>query len=182
MEDQEIIALFFGRSERALQETDRKYRPFLQTVVFRILRSQDDTEEILNDTYLGAWNAIPPERPQSLRHFLGKIARNLSFSRLDYRSAQKRSGILTELEECLPDPRGDAEQAMEAREIGRSLNRFLETLDGKNRAVFLGRYYYAMTAEELAKAYGLSRRQVKYSLTKTRQALRLHLCKEGIVI
>lgn len=84
MDDLEIIDLYFKRSETAVLETDRKYNAFLRRVAYNILRSLQDTEEIVNDTYMGAWNAIPPTRPDSLKHFLSRITRNLSFDRLDY--------------------------------------------------------------------------------------------------
>lgn len=181
MEDHEIIRLYFDRSENAVRETDSKYGKFLGALAYNILRSREDTEEILNDTYMGAWNAMPPARPNSLRHFLSRITRNLSFDRLDYRSAGKRSAIEVELDECIPVPDG-VEDEVALREIGRSLDRFLSKTNDKTCAVFLGRYYYSMSAAELAKRFSLSERQVNYILSKTRAALRAHFEKEGIMV
>ena len=182
MDDLEIIDLYFKRSETAVLETDRKYNAFLRRIAYNILRSLQDTEEIVNDTYLGAWNAIPPTRPDSLKHFLSRITRNLSFDRLDYLHAGKRHALFVELDECIPDRQYDMETMWEAREIGRALNHFLKTLDDRSCAVFLARYYYAYSIDELARQYSLSGRQVKYLLSKTRNALRDYFEQEGVVI
>lgn len=182
MEDLEIVELYFERSEAAIRETEKKYNAFLHQVVYNILRSLYDTEEIVNDTYMGAWNAIPPTRPDSLKHFLSRIARNLSFDRLDYLNAKKRHALFVEMDDCIPDVERDPETLWEAREIGAVINRFLETLDDTGCAVFLGRYYYSYSIEELAGQYSLSARQVKYILSKTRKALKDYLEKEGVTI
>ncbi|MDE6016572.1 MAG: sigma-70 family RNA polymerase sigma factor [Acetatifactor sp.] len=182
MEDSEIVELYFARSEAAIQETERKYGAFLKRVVYNILRSLCDTEEIVNDTYMGAWKAIPPTRPDNFKHFLSRIARNLSFDRLDYLNAGKRQALFVEMEECIPDRQHDIENLWEAREVGRVLNRFLETLDNRSCAVFLARYYYACSISELAKQYSLSERQVKYLLSKTRKRLRACFEKEGVAL
>ena len=148
MEDVGIIALYFARDEAAIRETDVKYRAYLNEVAYRILRSSEDVDEIVNDTYLGAWNAMPPSRPDALRHFLSRIARNLSFNRLDYRTAKRRAHaeqLLSELDECVPDACADVERSVETHEIAAALNRFLGGLDDLNCALFLARYYYAET-------------------------------------
>lgn len=180
MEDAGIVELYFARSEEAIRETEGKYGPFLKKLAYNILRSRRDVEEVVNDTYLGAWNAIPPTRPQCLKHFLSRIARNLSLDRLDYLTAGKRRGLLEELSECIPAPGPTVEEAWEAKEVGESLNRFLAGLDEEAREVFVGRYYYACALEELAGRTGLSRRRIKYLLGKTRKALRIHLEREGV--
>lgn len=182
MEDLEIVELYFERSEAAIRETEKKYNAFLRQVAYNILRSIYDTEEIVNDTYMGAWNAIPPTRPASLKHFLSRIARNLSFDRLDYLNAGKRHALFVEMDECIPDGKADPESLWEAREIGEAINRFLGTLDDTGCAVFLGRYYYSYSIGELSRQYSLSARQVKYILSKTRNALRKYLEKEGVVV
>ncbi len=184
MEDEKIIELFFARSQQAITETADKYGAYLNEVAFRLVRSREDTEEIVNDTYLGAWNAIPPQRPQVLRHFLSRITRNLSLNRLDLASAEKRRHqqvLLDELEECVPAGES-VEQAWESREIGRSLNRFFGTLDREALAVFLCRYYDAMTGKEIARRFSLSERRVKYLLSRTRRQLKLHLEKEDVIL
>lgn len=180
MEDSQIVALYFERSEAAIAETDRAYGAYLNQVAYNILRDADDTVEIVNDTYLGAWNAIPPTRPRSLRQFLSGITRHLSFDRLDYRMAGKRHAIVEELDECIPDSRADLEHQWEVKELAETLNTFLGTLDRKTCAVFLSRYYYAHTIPEVAANYGLSIRQTKYILEKTRRKLLEHLKREGV--
>lgn len=182
MEDTEIIELYVERSESAIRETEIKYNAFLNRLVYNILRDTLDTEEIIDDTYMGAWNAIPPTIPNSLKHFLSRIARNLSFDRLDYRLAGKRNALFVELDECIPDMRQNVERAWEAKEIGNLLNCYLGTLERKNCAVFLGRYYYSCSISELAEQYSLTQRQVKYILSKTREGLRRYLEKEGVAV
>lgn len=182
MEDIEIVELYFERSEKAIQETEKKYNAFLRQVAYNILRNLYDTEEIVNDTYMGAWNAIPPARPGSLKHFLSRITRNLSFNRLDYLNAGKRHALLVEMDECIPDSKNDPESLWEARELGDAINRFLGTLDHTSCAIFLARYYYAYSISELSGQYALSNRQIKYILSKTRNALRDFFGKEGVVI
>lgn len=182
MEDAEIIGLYLERSESAIRETDRKYNTLLYQLAYRILRDVCDAEEIVDDTYMGAWNAIPPTVPDNLRHFLSRIARNLSFDRLDYRLARKRKAQFVELDECIPDTQRSVEKIWEAKEIGEMLNRFLGKLDRKECAVFLGRYYYAISVGELAEQYSLTKRQVKYMLSKTRKRLRGYFEQEGVAV
>lgn len=182
MEDTEIIQLYIDRSEAAIQETGRKYSAYLHRLIYNILQDACDTEEIEDDTYLGAWNAIPPTIPKSLKHFLSRIARNLSFDRLDYRLAGKRNAQLVELDECIPDWAQSMERIWEERELGEALNGFLGTLDPKDCAVFLGRYYYSYSISELSEKYALSQRRVKYVLSRTRKGLRNYLEKEGVAI
>ena len=174
MEDTEIVNLFFARSEGAIAETQRKYDGYLRTIASRLLPKDEDAEEILNDVYLAAWNTIPPKRPEMLKYYLSRIARNLCFKRVEYLTAQKRSGnaevLLSELEECIPDGSKGMEQQLQDKELTQLLNRFLGSLSGEDRKLFLSRYYYAMTAPQLARKYGISPRQVKYRLEKLRRA------------
>ena len=186
MDDTQIIELFFSRSETAITETAVKYGPYLNQVAYHILRSREDTEEIVEDTYLAAWNAIPPTKPDVLKHFLSRITRNLSFTRLDYLTAKRRDGhmsvLLSELEECIPDQRSSLEAKWEAKELGTALNRFLETLNRTDCRIFLCRYYYNLTIGEIAQKYDLPQRRVKYRLSILRKQLRKHLDMEGIAI
>ncbi len=186
MEDAEIIRLYFAREESAIAETAVKYGSYLHTVAYNILRQEEDTEEILSDTYLGAWNAIPPEVPAALKHFLSRITRNLSLKRLSYLGAEKRAAEVTELldemEECIPDRRSDPEKALESRTIAKTLNSFLSTLSAQETAVFVSRYYYALSIRELAEKYKLPERRIKYILKCLREALRKQLAKEGIAV
>ena len=184
MEDSGIIDLYFRRSESAISETASKYGNYLSSIAYRILNSREDTEEVVEDTYLKTWNAIPPTRPRVLKHFLTKITRNLSFDRLEYYAAGKRSAetveLLEELEACLPDPRGSAEKALEEKELTEILNRFLGELEPLSCSVFLSRYYYAHTLKEVAAQFDLPEGKVKYMLSKARETLRARLEKEGI--
>ena len=186
MEDTQIVALFFARSEEAISETSRKYGRYLKTIAGNVLPSSEDVEEILNDVYLAAWNSIPPNRPPVLKYYLSRIVRNLSFKRIEYLTAEKRGGnadiLLQELEDCIPDTRRNMQEVLEAKELGQLVNRFLGTLHPDDRRLFLARYYYAMTVPQLAEKYGGSARQVKYRLEKMRKELKHTLQKEGICL
>lgn len=186
MEDSRIIELYFARAEAAIEKTAEKYGAYLNTIAYNILRSAPDTEEVVQDTYLRTWNAIPPERPRVLRHFLSRIARNLAFNRLEYMSAKRRSAevtsLLTEYEDMLPDARGSAEACWEARHLGELLNAFLSTLTRDERRVFLWRYYYAAPIKDIAVSAALSDRRVKYMLSYLRKRLRSYLEEEGISV
>ena len=184
MEDSGIIDLYFRRSEKAISETASKYGNYLSSIAYRILNSREDSEEIVDDTYLKTWNTIPPTRPRVLKHFLSRITRNLSLDRLEYNSAAKRSAetvaLLDELEACLPDPHGSAERALEEKELTEILNRFLGELEPVTCSIFLLRYYYAHTLKEVAAQTGLPEGKVRYILTKTRATLKSRLEEEGI--
>lgn len=185
MEDNKILALYFDRREAALAETAKKYGAYLNQVVCRILGNREDAEEVLSDTYLAAWNRIPPETPRVLRHYLSRIARNLAFDRLDYNTAQRRNPNMTqaleELDGCLPDGRQDLEKVLEAGALKDSINAFLATVNKRDCALFLGRYYYGMTVNELAEKLGLTPGKIKYRLSTLRLALKEHLEKEGMI-
>ena len=183
MEDHAIIDLFFARDESAILETERKYGAYLNQVVYGILRSPQDTEEIVSDTYYGAWEAIPPAVPKVLKHFLARIARNLCFKRLEYQNAAKRAHAQTaldELEECIPDAAHATERLWEAGELARLLNAFLDGLSDLECAVFVSRYFYCRTLAEVGERYGISERRAKYLLSRLRAGLRALLEKEGI--
>lgn len=184
MEDTQIVALFFSRSEEAISETSKKYGSYLKTIACNILPSSEDAEEIVNDVYLAAWDSIPPKCPSMLKYYLSRVVRNLCFKRIEYLTAEKRGGnadiLLSELEECIPDTCRGMEEILEAKELGQHLNRFLGTLDPNDRKLFLSRYYYAMTAPQLAEKYGCSVRQVKYRLGKMRKELKHTLQKGGM--
>ena len=186
MDDTQIIDLYFSRSEAAISETAGKYGAYLNQVAYHILRCREDTEEVVEDTYFAAWNAIPPTRPTVFKHFLTRITRNLSFTRLDYLSAQRRDKhmvtLLSELDECIPDRRGDVEKVWEAKQIGITLNRFLEQLERTDCKIFICRYFYSLTIREIGEKYGLPERKVKYRLSILRSQLRKHLDREGVVL
>ena len=186
MEDTEIIRLYFDRQESAITETAAKYGAYLHTIAYNILHREEDTEEILNDTYLGAWNAIPPTVPEVLRHFLSRITRNLSLKRLAWLGAGRRSAevtqLLSEIEDCLPDNRGNPEEMLDAGIISEVINRFLSRMTALESAIFISRYYYAVSIKELAEKYGLPERRTKYILKCLRDELRRQLSKEGIAV
>ena len=186
MEDTQIVELFFSGSEEAISETSRKYGSYLRTIAHNVLPDSQDVEEVVNDVYLAAWNSIPPKCPPVLKYYLSRVARNLSFKRVEYLTAEKRCGnadvLLSELEECIPDTGRDMDETLEAKELGKQLNRFLGTLNPDDRKLFLSRYYYAMTAPQLAQKYECSVRQIKYRLEKMRRQLKYSLEKEGICI
>ena len=183
MEDSQIIALFFQRSEEAISQTERKYGRYLRSVASRILSLPEDSEEVVNDTYLAAWNQIPPEKPNVLKYYLSRIARNLALNQYAYKSAKKRSAFvevaISELEESIPDCTMLPETCAEQKELSRMLNAFLSGLSRKDCALFVGRYFYNRTAAELGRKYGMQEYQVKYRLKKFRAELKRFLEKEG---
>ena len=186
MEDEAIIALYFARDQRALAETGAKYGGFLLRLSQNILGARQDAEECVNDAYLRAWNAMPPERPAFLGTWLGRIVRNLSLDRWKRERAQKRGGgeteiLLGELAECVPAPHG-VEKSLEDREAAKALEDFLRALPADRRDLFLRRYWYGESIADIAGRYGCGAGRVKSALYRTRQALRAYLEKEGIAL
>ena len=184
MEDREIMNLYFARSEQAIAETERKYGAYLRKVVRNIRPCAEDGEEVVSDVYLAVWNSVPPNQPKVWKHFLARIARNLSFKRFAYLSAEKRSPdaqiMLSELDDCIPDCRKGVEETVETKELGAYVNRFLATKNGEDCGLFVSRYFYSMTTEQLAAKYGCSPRQIKYRLQKLRAGLKRYLQREGV--
>lgn len=186
MEDEKIIDLYFAREERAISETGKKYGSYCRSIAFNLLRSHEDTEECVSDTYLHAWNAIPPTRPQCLRAWLGRITRNLSFTRWEAAHAQKRGGgqaelLLSELSDCLPGGQS-AEGHFNAQLVTLTIESFLHTQSRENRQLFLRRYYYGDSVRRLAGLFGLTENTVKSRLFRLRAGLREALAKEGIAV
>lgn len=179
MTDQEIIDLYFARDEQALLETQKRYGATCMRTAMRILDSRPDAEECVNDTYLKAWNSIPPERPNVLVAFLCRIARNLAITRYRALHRLKRNRdlelSLTELSECIPAKEEDDT-------LQRLIDRFLRGAGELDRRLFLGRYFHNYTVRRLAAAYGLSENAVSLRLFKTREKLRAYLEKEGYSI
>ncbi len=182
LEDSQIIELYWQRSADAISETAGKYGAYCFAIADNILRSAEDSEECVNDTWLRAWNAIPPQRPKALRLFLAKITRNLSFDRYHAQTAEKRGGgelalVLDELGECLGG--GDTEAAYEAQELRRSIQRFVRALPEREGNVLVRRYFFAEPVADIAKRYGLTENNVMVILSRTRKKLKNHLLKEG---
>ena len=184
MEDAKIIELFFQRNEQAVKETDTAYGRKLYVLSNNILNNREDAEESVSDTYMEAWNSIPPKRPMYFYAFLASICRNVSFNRLDWRLAAKRNAevvsLTQELEMCIPDSRQDGE--MDRRELRRVLETFLDSLSKESRLIFLRRYLYVDTVAEIAARYGISESKVKTQLHRTRAKLHTYLAKEGIYV
>lgn len=186
MSDEEIIALYFARDEQALAQTDAKYGPYCFSLANAILPSREDAEEALNDTYLKAWQTMPPKKPAVLRLFLAKITRNLAFSRWRNLTAQKRGGgelplVLEELAECVGTGE-EVDAALEAKELTRSIGKLLDTLSPLEQNIFLRRYFFLEDAGAIAARYGLRRDSVNQSLCRTRKKLKAHLIQEGYAV
>jgi RNA polymerase sigma-70 factor (ECF subfamily) len=168
--DIEIIQLYFDRSELAISETDKSYGKYCRYIAFEILRNGEDSDEIVNDTYLGAWNAIPPQNPPSLKNFLGKITRNLAINRLEHNSAQKRGhgqydAVLEELHGCIPS----YDESYEDTELIKSvINDFLHSISIEKRRIFVRRYWSLSPISEIAADFGMSEGQVKMILMRLR--------------
>lgn len=182
MTDSQIIALFWDRNEDAIRETDAAYGRRLYAISNQILSQRQEAEESVSDTYMKAWETMPPQKPLYFFAYLAKICRNFSLARLQWNSAAKRSAELVsltqEMAECIPDRR--MEQRLEREELGQLLNLFLESLSRDNRLIFLRRYWYADSVREIADRYGISESKVKTQLHRTRKKLQLFLEKEGI--
>ena len=178
MEDNDIIALYFSRDDRAVAETAVKYGSTCHGVAMNILRNKQDAEECVNDTWVKTWQTIPPERPNAFKAFLCRITRNLSIDR--YRQNQRRAAhvdmelILDELAECLP--------AEEDTGLKDYLNAFFVDLDPMDRKLFLGRYWHACPVKALAEMYELSPNYVAVRLHRTRERLRNYLTERGYTI
>ena len=183
MEDVQIIDLYWQRDQRAIDETSRKYGGFLSRIAWNILRSRGDAEECVNDTYLRAWNAIPPARPAAFRAWLGQVARNLSLDRWKRDRAEKRGEglevLLGELEGCAPSARA-GRPTQEDQEIADLISVFLRQLPKEARIIFLRRYWYGQTVAEISSDLGCGAGKVKSSLFRTRNALRAYLEKEEV--
>lgn len=181
MEDGQIIELFFQRDEEAIRQTEAAHGHKLFSLSYGILLSREDAQECVSDTYLKAWDTIPPTRPTYLYAYLAKICRFLCFGRLDWRNAAKRKAEIVELtaemELCIPDL--SRERQLESQQLGDLLNEFLGTLPEESRRIFMRRYWYADSIGEIAQRYGLSESKVKTRLFRTRNALRGFLEKEG---
>ena len=186
MEDSAIVDLFFAREEAAIAQTAAKYGAKLRAVARRILDSDASAEECENDTYLEAWNRIPPHAPRTyLFAFLGRITRHLAIDECRRRRSAKRQALFCELTwemvECLPG-RDSAEEALEAEALGRAISAFLSRCSETQRALFVRRYWYFDTIPELSARFGFSQSKVKTTLFRLRQGLKEHLEKEGYAV
>ena len=186
MDDQQIVALYWQRSDEAIVQSDAKYGPYCHTVASRILENDQDAEECVNDTWLRAWNAMPPQRPGILSAFFGKLTRNLSLDRWRYNRAAKRGGpqvetALEELGECLPAP-GRPEDRLEERETAALISRFLREQPQLDRVLFLRRYWYLDSVAALAERFSMNENTVKSRLHRTRLRLKEVLLREVVAV
>ena len=185
MEDKRIVELYLKRSETAINATSKKYESYLKSIALNILGNSLDAEEVLNDTYLDAWNSIPPHQPKELSTFLGKIARRRSVDILRKKNAARRGWgetgvVFEELEECLSDP-SRPDEKLEADALSKAVNHFLRALPEREQKVFLYRYYYVEPIETIASRFSLTNSAVKSILLRMRKKLKQHLIQEGLL-
>lgn len=182
MTDETIIEMFFSRSEDAIRNTSQKYGKYLMKIAMNILGQREESEECVNDTYMTAWNQIPPKRPQKLLPYLGRITRCLALNRYDYLTAQKRNAQVTmqlsELEECLSGS-DSVESEYEAGEIAAVISAFLREQKQDVRNIFIRRYWFSDNITEIANRFNMSESKVKTILFRTRNRLKKYLESEG---
>lgn len=182
MEDEAMVALLWRRSPQAIEELDKKYGKLCHKLANNIVNSREDAEECVNDAYLGVWNAIPPARPHPLRAYLVKVVRNVAWKVCERRQAAKRSGCtvaLEELEGCLTDGK-TVEDEVEARELARLIEAFLDTLTAKERVIFMRRYGFLDSYGEIARRVGISEKNVSVRLSRMRRKLRDYLGEQEV--
>lgn len=184
MDDGSILALYFARSEQAIQETDRKYGGYCYSIAYNILANREDSEESVNDTYLSAWNSIPPRKPNPLAPFLGKIVRHISIDAWRKNGALKRGGgemplALEELQECVASTE-NLEERYQQKELVSQVREFVEGLSDAERNVFVCRYWYLDSTADIAARFGFSESKVSSLLHRIRKKLEKHLIKEGV--
>ncbi len=185
MEDSKIIDLFWGRDEEAIRHTEMKYGAYCHTIAFQILSIKEDADECVNDTWLRAWNHIPPQRPSNLRIWLGKVVRNCALNLWERNHAKKRyHGIETlfeELADCLPSD-DDTAQGLEVKELNLLINEWLKTLSDSDRALFIRRYWGGEPLTELAKTWHVAPGKLAQKMYNLRSNLKSVLQKEGVNI
>lgn len=184
MEDRKLIALFFERSEQAITALAQRFGNRLYATAYNILNSREDAEEAVSDTYLALWNAIPPEKPDPLEGYVYRTGRNVALKKLRFLRAQKRSSqydiSLDELSAVLSG--GNLEEALDARELGLAIDRFLDTLPKQSRILFMRRYWFGDSVKDLSKAFSLSENTVSVRLSRIRTQLKTYLIKEGFFL
>lgn len=184
MEDQKIVDLYWQRSDQAIAESDRKYGPYCGTIARNICGNFQDAEECVSDTWMSAWNQIPPKRPNILSAFFGTITRNFAINRVRSQMREKRGGgqtdlALGELEACIPAP-DNVEQEVEKKELMAAVRAFVAGLKENDRNLFLARYYYLAPVKDIAERLGCSESKVKTTLYRLRGKLQKYLKEEGL--
>ncbi len=185
MEDEKIIELYWNRDEEALIQTNLKYGSYCYSIAYNILKNEEDGKECVNDTWFKVWTAIPPKRPSLFQAFLGKITRNLSLDRYRKSHSYKRGGknltlVYEELEECIG--KNGADESIDTMIITDAITNFLTQLSHDARVIFVRRYWYADSIQQIAKRYALSESKVKSALMRSRNKLKDFLEKEGITV
>ena len=186
MEDFEIVELYWDRNENAITQTDRKYGKYCRKIAFSIVTNKEDMEECVNDTYLQTWNSLPPQRPERLSTYLGKICRNISINLYEKLTAEKRGGnetdaCLDELSELIGGS-SEVEEQLDLSVLTDLINKFLKKCEKQARTVFVQRYWYMMSVKEIAKENRMSDSNVKMTLSRTRDKLKVYLEEEGYCI
>ena len=185
IDDEKIIELFFKRDQQAIRELDIKYGKICHNLSYNIVNSRQDAEECVNDAYLGAWNAIPPVHPNPLLSYIVKIVRNISLKIYWRKEAAKRSGhytiALAEIEGCIADQK-TVEDEIEARELARIMEEFLDTLTLANRVIFMRRYWFSDSCRDIAGLMGLTEKNISVRLTRIRQKMRQYLMERGVLV
>ncbi len=180
-EDGKIIAMFWNRDERAVEEFLRSYRRLCMGIAREITGDERDAEECVNDTCLRLWNSIPPEKPFSLRSYAAHITKNLALNRAEYAGAAKRSGILEELDECVAQEFPHSpEEMLENGMLSRAIDEFLESLDKRDAVLFVRRYWYSDPVKAIAELLGMTENAVTKRLAKTRKKLKKFLTEKGV--
>ena len=188
MDDVQILDLYWARSEDAIKETAKQYGKYCHFIAYSILHNEEDSEECVNDTYLKAWDVIPPKRPNRLSTFLGKITRNLALDRHKHSYAEKRGEgcvllAIEELQTCLQERSGESEEKItDELALADALNRFLASLKPERRKIFMRRYWYFNSVKEIAADFGIGESKVKMLLLRTRKELGAFLEKEGVLL
>lgn len=183
MEDERIVFLYWERDENAIRETEIKYGRYCHAIAYHILDSHEDAEECVNDTWNGAWNAMPPEKPTRLSSFLARITRNIAIDRYRHNNAQKRTAevevAMEEYWECIPNGEASVEDMLALKQ---AINGFLARLDARSRVIFMRRYWYSMPIKAIADSMRLSESHVSVILHRTRSKFKDYLTKEGIFV
>ncbi len=186
MDDTGIIQLYWDRNDQAIKVTSDKYGHYCKAIARNILNNEEDAEECVNDTYLNAWNSMPPHWPEQLATFLGKITRNLSFNKYKHNHTEKRGGdeitlVLDELVDCISDI-DDVEQVIDRQELIKTINSFVKSLPVSKRNIFVRRYWYVDSVAEIAHDNGMLQGTVSKTLERTRKQLKVYLIERGFEI
>lgn len=185
MEDIKIIELFFLRSEQAIVELSYKYGGTCRKIAFNILKNLEDAEECVNDTYLGVWNSVPPQKPNPLVTYVCKITRYIAIKKYRYNTAKRRNGFydvsLSELEECIPSATQDSGSCSD-EDLSRIIGNFLDSLDKKSRVMFVKRYWYAESIKEIAEEFGKTENYISVKMLRIRGKMKIYLEKKGVAL